>query len=73
MDGPQMRLFLQSVYRTAGIRRINEVRGSKTGVFVGVCSHDYMDRIAERAGPTHPHQGVTAQTVIANRVSFLHI
>ncbi|BCH57154.1 SDR family NAD(P)-dependent oxidoreductase [Agrobacterium vitis] len=70
---PQMRLFLQSVYRTAeDAGRINEVRGSKTGVFVGVCSHDYMDRIAERAGPIHPHQGVgTAQTVIANRVSFL--
>ncbi|MEZ2221554.1 SDR family NAD(P)-dependent oxidoreductase [Rhizobium sp. RCC_161_2] len=70
---PQMRLLLQSVYRCgedAGL--INEIRGSKTGVFVGVCSHDYMDRIAELNGPINPHQGVgNAPTVIANRVSFL--
>lgn len=70
---PQMRLLLQSVYRCgedAGL--INEIRGSKTGVFVGACSHDYMDRIAELNGPINPHQGVgNAPTVIANRVSFL--
>lgn len=70
---PQMRLLLQSVYRCGeDAGRINEIRGSKTGVFVGVCSHDYMDRIAELNGPINPHQGVgNAPTVIANRVSFL--
>ncbi|AJQ95675.1 SDR family NAD(P)-dependent oxidoreductase [Gynuella sunshinyii] len=70
---PQMRLFLQSVYRCgedAGL--INDIRGSDTGVFVGVCSHDYMDRVTELDAPMNPHLGTgTAQTVVANRVSFL--
>ncbi|MCL9781787.1 SDR family NAD(P)-dependent oxidoreductase [Vibrio sp. S4M6] len=70
---PQMRLLLQSVYRCGeDAGRIKDIRGSKTGIFVGVCSHDYMDVIAEQSGPINPHQGVgTALTVIANRVSFL--
>ncbi len=70
---PQLRLLLQSVYATgedAGI--INQLRGTNTGVFVGVCFHDYADKIAELNIPVDPYLGTgNAHTVIANRVSFL--
>jgi polyketide synthase PksN len=70
---PQLRLLLQSIYSTgedAGI--INQLRGTNTGVFVGVCFHDYADKIAELNIPVDPYLGTgNAHTVIANRVSFL--
>jgi acyl transferase domain-containing protein len=70
---PQIRLLLQSVYATgedAGY--INQLRGTNTGVFVGVCSHDYMERITEMNLPVDPYVGTgNSHTVIANRISFL--
>lgn len=70
---PQIRLLLQSVYATAedaGV--VKQLGGSSTGVFVGVCVHDYADRIAEMNLPVDPHMGTgNAQTVVANRVSFI--
>src|SRR3990172_220744 len=70
---PQLRLLLQSIYATtedAGY--INRLRGTDTGVFIGVCCHDYLDRIAELNLPIDPYSGTgNAQTVIANRVSFI--
>jgi polyketide synthase PksN len=70
---PQLRLLLQSVYSAAeDAGYINEVRGSNTGLYVGVCFHDYMDRIMESGLPVDPYiETGNAQTVIANRVSFL--
>jgi acyl transferase domain-containing protein len=69
---PQLRLLMESIYATgedAGY--INQLRGSKTGVFVGVCCHDYADLIAERNLPIDPYSGTgNAHTVIANRISF---
>jgi polyketide synthase PksN len=70
---PQMRLLLQSIFAAgedAGY--INQLRGTDTGVFVGVCFHDYADKIAELNLPVDPYLGTgNAHTVIANRVSFL--
>ncbi|BBB93440.1 MAG TPA: SDR family NAD(P)-dependent oxidoreductase [Methylomusa anaerophila] len=70
---PQLRLLLQSIYAAgedAGY--INQLRGTDTGVFVGVCFHDYADKIAEMNIPIDPYLGTgNAHTVIANRVSFL--
>jgi polyketide synthase PksN len=70
---PQLRLLLQSIYAAgedAGY--INQLRGTNTGVFVGVCFHDYTDKIAELNLPLDPYLGTgNVQTVIANRVSFL--
>ncbi|MCR8993899.1 SDR family NAD(P)-dependent oxidoreductase [Brevibacillus laterosporus] len=70
---PQIRLLLQSIYATgedAGY--IKQLRGSNTGVFVGTCLHDYADRIAEMNLPVDPYIGTgNAQSVIANRVSFI--
>ncbi len=69
---PQLRLLLQSMYATgedAGY--INQLRGTDTGVFVGVCSHDYADRIAELNLPIDPYIGTgMSPAVCANRVSF---
>ena len=70
---PQLRLLLQSVYAAgedAGY--INRLKGTDTGVFVGVCFHDYADRISELNLAVDPYEGTgNAQTVIANRISFL--
>ncbi len=69
---PQLRLLLESVYKCsedAGL--ITQIRGSDTGVFVGVCFHDYADKISELNLPIDPYVGTgNSQTVIANRVSF---
>ncbi|SFE51876.1 probable biosynthetic protein, Pnap_2097 family [Chitinophaga sp. CF118] len=43
---PQLRLLLQSTYHTfedAGV--VNEIKGSRTGVYVGSCFHEYWDEI----------------------------
>ena len=41
---PQLRLLLQSVYATAeDAGAAARLRGSDTGVFIGVCCHDYLD------------------------------
>ncbi|MDT3429208.1 acyl transferase domain-containing protein, partial [Paenibacillus forsythiae] len=70
---PQIRLLLQSIYATAeDAGYIKKLRGSQTGVFVGACVHDYADRMAEMNLPVDPYAGTgTAQTVIANRISFV--
>lgn len=69
---PQLRLLLQNVYATgedAGY--INKLKGTDTGVFIGVCSHDYMDMINENNLSMDPYVGTgNSQTIIANRVSY---
>lgn len=70
---PQLRLLLQSIYAAgedAGY--INQLRKTNTGVFMGVCFHDYMDRLIGMNLPVDPYILTgNAQTVIANRISFL--
>jgi acyl transferase domain-containing protein/thioesterase domain-containing protein len=70
---PQLRLLLQNIYASAeDAGCINKLRGTNTGVFIGVCSHDYVDRLTELNLPMNPFVGVgTTQTVFANRISFL--
>ncbi|MBA3720776.1 MAG: polyketide synthase dehydratase domain-containing protein [Parachlamydiaceae bacterium] len=70
---PQLRLLIQNVYATAeDSGYVNQLRGTNTGVFVGVCSHDYVDRINQLGLPMNPFVGIgTTQTVFANRISFL--
>ncbi|PSL48187.1 acyl transferase domain-containing protein [Chitinophaga niastensis] len=70
---PQLRLLLQSVYTTTeNAGYINRLRGTDTGVFVGVCCHDYKDLIAEMQLPVDPYIGTgNTQPMMANRISFL--
>jgi len=54
---PQLRLLLQSAYKTledAGI--VNQIRGSNTSVFVGSCFHEYWDEIVRAQTPIVDYQ-----------------
>ena len=71
---PQLRLMLQSVYATgedAGY--INQLRGSNTGVFMGVCFYDYLSKISElNIEPDVVYSGLNnAASSFASRISFL--
>ncbi|HEX2927665.1 MAG TPA: SDR family NAD(P)-dependent oxidoreductase [Ruminiclostridium sp.] len=69
---PQLRLLLQVLYHTiedAGV--IRSIRGSRTGMFVGSCFHDYSSEIARIGKPVEPYDGSgNAQTMYSNRPSF---
>ncbi|ETX03789.1 MAG: hypothetical protein ETSY1_46105, partial (plasmid) [Candidatus Entotheonella factor] len=69
---PQVRLTLQSIYATAedaGV--INRLRGSDTGVFIGICFNDYADKIADLRLPVDPYSGTGSSGIAANRASFI--
>lgn len=66
---PQLRKLLQVLYHTmenAGYA--DNIRGTNTGMYVGVCFHDYEHRLMDTA---NPYIGTgNAATMIANRPSF---
>ena len=71
---PQQRIFLQTVWgaiEDSG-QKVSDLSGTKTGLFVGVATNDYID-IMNRLGI--PLDAYTASgnshSVLANRVSFL--
>ncbi|MEY8355390.1 SDR family NAD(P)-dependent oxidoreductase [Lachnospiraceae bacterium 54-53] len=69
MMDPQLRLLLQVVYEAAedgGYAK--KIRGSKTGVYTGVCFHDYQQRLMSSADP---HSGTgNMSTMLSNRTSY---
>ncbi|MHA6832456.1 SDR family NAD(P)-dependent oxidoreductase [Ralstonia pseudosolanacearum] len=68
---PQVRLLLQSAYATAehaGV--IKRLRGSRTGVFIGSCFNEYLDKITELGLPMDPYIATGSGTIAANRISF---
>ncbi|AEW95937.1 MULTISPECIES: beta-ketoacyl synthase N-terminal-like domain-containing protein [Streptomycetaceae] len=70
---PQQRLFLEvawEAFEDAG-HDVTALRGSRTGVFVGVCHSDYAAVLRDRLTGTEPHRAVaTSPSVVANRVSY---
>ncbi|MGZ8711337.1 MAG: beta-ketoacyl synthase N-terminal-like domain-containing protein, partial [Thermoanaerobaculia bacterium] len=74
MMDPQQRIFLETVWKAIedSGQKPSELGGTRTGVFVGVGSNDYIDILR-----SHPIalDGYTASgnshSVLANRVSFL--
>ncbi|WP_437603947.1 SDR family NAD(P)-dependent oxidoreductase [Sorangium sp. So ce590] len=70
---PQLRLLLQVLYAAAeDAGRIRTLRGSRTGVFVGVCFRDYDTEMVRRGCAVGPHDGTgNAATMMANRPSFM--
>ncbi|MFK3789069.1 SDR family NAD(P)-dependent oxidoreductase [Pseudomonas piscis] len=68
---PQVRLLLQSAYtcaEDAGV--IRRLRGSDTGVFIGSCFNEYVDKIGELGLPMDPYIATGSGTIAANRISF---
>ncbi|PKS11761.1 hypothetical protein jhhlp_001750 [Lomentospora prolificans] len=70
---PQQRILLEVVYEgleRAGLQ-LDRLQGSKTGVYVGVMSADYMELLARDidAFPTYFASG-TARSILSNRVSY---
>ncbi|MCB0582681.1 MAG: polyketide synthase dehydratase domain-containing protein, partial [Phaeodactylibacter sp.] len=72
MMDPQLRYLLQVIYGTAeDAACIREIKGSNTGLFVGVCFHDYAQELIGQARKTNPYEGTgNAATMLANRPSF---
>ncbi|NSB14158.1 SDR family NAD(P)-dependent oxidoreductase [Clostridium beijerinckii] len=70
---PQLRLLLENIYSTGeDSGYINKLKGSNTGMFIGVCCHDYKDLINESYDNINPYVELgNSQTVLANRISFL--
>jgi polyketide synthase PksN len=69
MMDPQERLVLESVWRTledAGYKG-SSLRGSKTGVFIGVTNSDYRELLIKNNILT-----VLTQSMVANRVSYFY-
>ncbi|MCP4137096.1 MAG: SDR family NAD(P)-dependent oxidoreductase [bacterium] len=69
---PQLRLLLEVLYSTAEDAGYpHKIRGSKTGMYVGVCFHDYQQEMDRLGKPVAPHDGSgNAATMLANRPSF---
>ncbi|AXV78943.1 MULTISPECIES: SDR family NAD(P)-dependent oxidoreductase [Ralstonia solanacearum species complex] len=68
---PQVRLLLQSAYATAehaGV--IRQLRGSNTGVFIGSCFNEYLDKLTELGLPMDPYIATGSGAIAANRISF---
>lgn len=68
---PQNRRLLQSVYATAedaGVAK--RLRGSHTGVYMGICFDDYAEKINELGLPLNPYTGLGRSGISANRISY---
>lgn len=70
---PQQRLLIETVYEAteAAGMTINELRGSDTGVYVGVMCGDYEAMLQRDldASPTYFAVG-TARSILSNRISY---
>jgi len=71
---PQQRIFLEITWKTiedAGYKP-SDLAGSRTGLFVGVASRDYMDVVREYVTEIEPHAATgMSHSVLANRISYL--
>ena len=69
---PQLRHLLQVLYHTAeDAGCLPAVKGSRTGIYVGVCFHDYAEEMVRTGKEIQAHDGTgNAATMLANRPSF---
>lgn len=74
LTDPQQRIFLETVWKAvedAGYQA-SELSGTRTGIFVGVASNDYAGLMVAAGLPPEAYTSVgTAQSVLANRVSYI--
>lgn len=70
---PQQRLLMETVYEglEAAGQDIRRLRGSQTGVYVGLMSSDYKDLLGndQESYPTYFATG-TAASILSNRISY---
>ena len=74
MMDPQQRLFLETVWKTIedSGHRVADLSGTKTGLFVGVATNDYVDLMnGLKIGLDGYSASGNSHSVLANRVSFL--
>ncbi|QMU65949.1 MAG: SDR family NAD(P)-dependent oxidoreductase [Flavobacteriaceae bacterium] len=71
---PQQRLFLETVWKTienAGYKA-SDLSGTKTGVFVGISTHDYDELVKKHRYEIEAFNSTGwAHSITANRVSYL--
>ena len=71
---PQQRIFLETVWRAIedSGQKVSDLSGTKTGLFVGVATNDYVDlmKTLDIALDGYSASG-NSHSVLANRVSFL--
>ena len=71
---PQQRVFLQTVWKAIedSGHRIADLSGTKTGLFVGVATNDYIDLMTHHKVPVHAYTSTgNSHSVLVNRISFL--
>ena len=74
MMDPQQRLFLEHVWKAVedSGHKVSELAGSRTGVFVGVATNDYLEVLTSGGGVLDGYSASgNSHAVLANRVSFL--
>ncbi|HET8798147.1 MAG TPA: SDR family NAD(P)-dependent oxidoreductase [Thermoanaerobaculia bacterium] len=74
MMDPQQRLFLEHVWKAVedSGQRVSDLSGSRTGVFVGVATNDYLSVLTAGGAVLDGYSASgNSHAVLANRVSFL--
>lgn len=74
MMDPQQRIFLEHVWKAVedSGQKVSELSGTKTGLFVGVSTNDYLEVITAGGSVLDGYSASgNSHAVLANRVSFL--
>ena len=74
MMDPQQRIFLETVWKAVedSGHRVSDLSGTRTGLFVGVATNDYVDVMNRlNIGLDGYSASGNSHSVLANRVSFL--
>ncbi|MEA2491981.1 MAG: polyketide synthase PksN, partial [Acidobacteriota bacterium] len=74
MMDPQQRIFLEQVWKAVedSGHKVSELAGTRTGVFVGVATNDYIDVMNTNGAVLDGYSASgNSHSVLANRVSFL--
>lgn len=74
MMDPQQRIFLESVWGAVedSGHKVSELAGTRTGLFVGAATRDYIDMMAMNHAELDGYSASgTSHAILVNRVSFL--
>ncbi|HXH38620.1 MAG TPA: SDR family NAD(P)-dependent oxidoreductase [Thermoanaerobaculia bacterium] len=74
MMDPQQRIFLEQVWKAVedSGQKVSQLAGTKTGIFVGVATNDYLEVITGGGAVLDGYSASgNSHAILANRVSFL--